>query len=187
MQESGVKVETLERRLDGTRKQADTILELENAVAKAKKQEKAYEEAIEQLQREQDALEVEYAKSKRGQGGDRQANASSSSAFDTADGPVTMVTSESAQTIEQVRACSSHCGISLCGISLTQLDSWRICGVRSASCERRIPSSSRKICTTIYTCFQSWLDLGMRTWPFQNWTLPRLYLRHLLLISTHCR
>lgn len=68
-----MKVETLERRLEATRKQADLIIELENDVAKAKKQEKVYEEAIEQLQAEQDALEAENARLRKGQGtADRQ-------------------------------------------------------------------------------------------------------------------
>lgn len=70
LQESGVKVETLERRLEATRKQADQIIELENDVAKAKKQEKVYSDAIEQLQAEQDGLEAENAKLRKGQGVD---------------------------------------------------------------------------------------------------------------------
>jgi dynactin 1 len=73
LQESGVKVETLERRLEATRKQADQILELENDVAKARKQEKVYEDAIEQMQGELEALEAENAKLRKGQTGvDRQ-------------------------------------------------------------------------------------------------------------------
>jgi dynactin 1 len=74
LQESGVKVETLERRLEATRKQADMILELENDVAKAKKQEKVYEDAIEQMQAELDALEGENVKARTGTGhaSDRQ-------------------------------------------------------------------------------------------------------------------
>lgn len=53
--------------------QADLILELENDVSKAMKQEKVYEDAIEQLQAEQDALEAENAKLRKGQGSsDRQ-------------------------------------------------------------------------------------------------------------------
>ena len=76
MQESGVKVETLERRLEATRKQADQIIELENDVAKAKKQEKVYSDAIEQLQAEQDSLEAENAKLRQGQGVDAKAHAS---------------------------------------------------------------------------------------------------------------
>jgi hypothetical protein len=67
----------LERRLEATRKQADLIVELENDVAKAKKQEKVYEDAIEQLQAEQDALEAENAKLRKGGQGapDRQGTA----------------------------------------------------------------------------------------------------------------
>lgn len=47
---------------------ADIIIELENDVAKARKQEKVYEDAIEQLQAEQDALEFENARLRKGQG-----------------------------------------------------------------------------------------------------------------------
>ncbi|WVN86516.1 uncharacterized protein L203_101680 [Cryptococcus depauperatus CBS 7841] len=74
LQEAGVKVETLERRLEASRKQGDIIVELESDVAKAKKQEKVYEDAIEQLQAEQDALEAENARLRKGQGqsADRQ-------------------------------------------------------------------------------------------------------------------
>jgi dynactin 1 len=59
-------VEILERRLEATRKQADLIIELENDITKAKKQEKVYSDAIEQLQAEQDALEAENAKLRKG-------------------------------------------------------------------------------------------------------------------------
>ncbi|WVQ72856.1 hypothetical protein IAR50_002417 [Cryptococcus sp. DSM 104548] len=77
LQESGVKVETLERRLETSRKQADDIVELENDVAKAKKQEKVYADAVEQLQQEVNALENQNAELRKGQGqgGDRQMNA----------------------------------------------------------------------------------------------------------------
>ncbi|WRT67723.1 uncharacterized protein IL334_004695 [Kwoniella shivajii] len=77
LQEAGVKVETLERRLEASRKQTDTIIELENDVAKAKKQEKVYEDAIEQLQAEQDLLEADNARLRKNQGtssNDRQGN-----------------------------------------------------------------------------------------------------------------
>ena len=66
MQESGVKVEILERRLEATRKQADQIIELENDLTKVKKQEKVYSDAIEQLQAEQDTLEAENARLRKG-------------------------------------------------------------------------------------------------------------------------
>ncbi|KAI9631947.1 dynein associated protein-domain-containing protein [Dioszegia hungarica] len=62
LQEQGVKVEMLERRLEATRKLADTVLELENDVAKTRKQEKVYEDAIEQMQGELEAMEGENAK-----------------------------------------------------------------------------------------------------------------------------
>jgi dynactin 1 len=65
LQEAGVKVETLEKRLEGSRKMADVIVELENDVAKAKKQEKVYEDAIEQVQKELEEVERELAAAKK--------------------------------------------------------------------------------------------------------------------------
>ncbi|BEJ01948.1 hypothetical protein CcaverHIS631_0606300 [Cutaneotrichosporon cavernicola] len=62
LQEGSVKIETLERRIEGARKQADHILELEREIAKSRKQEKEYEDAIEQLQADQADLESENAK-----------------------------------------------------------------------------------------------------------------------------
>jgi dynactin 1 len=43
-------------------------VELENDVAKARKQEKVYEDAIEQLQAEQDAVEAENARLRKSSG-----------------------------------------------------------------------------------------------------------------------
>lgn len=68
LQESGVKIETLEHRLEASRRQADMILELENDIAKSKKQEKVYEEAMEQLQAEYDTLEAENARLRKNRG-----------------------------------------------------------------------------------------------------------------------
>jgi dynactin 1 len=103
LQESGVKVETLERRLEATRKQADVITELENDVAKAKKQEKVYEDGIEQLQAEQDVLEAENTRLRKGEGsGDRKVTASGS-ALSMGDGlGVGTGGFEAAQLAEQV-------------------------------------------------------------------------------------
>lgn len=72
LQEAGVKVETLEKRLEGSRKMADVIVELENDVQKAKRQEKVYEDAIEQVQRELEEVERELAgyKKEGGRGGE---------------------------------------------------------------------------------------------------------------------
>ncbi|KAH9486203.1 Dynactin, 150 kDa isoform [Psilocybe cubensis] len=64
IQESTVKIELMERRLEAVKKQADTIVELENELAKARKQERAYEEAMEQLQADLDTLEQDNAKLK---------------------------------------------------------------------------------------------------------------------------
>ncbi|WWC88610.1 uncharacterized protein L201_003523 [Kwoniella dendrophila CBS 6074] len=110
LQEAGVKVETLERRLEASRKQADTIIELENDVAKAKKQEKVYEDAIGQLQSEQDALEAENARLRKsqgqGHGGDRGNNPTSTPGGSHIIEPLVLGTSsaglESSQLAEQV-------------------------------------------------------------------------------------
>ncbi len=64
IQETGVKVELMERRMETVKKQADAIPDLENELSKARKQERAYEEAMEQLQADLDALEQDNAKLK---------------------------------------------------------------------------------------------------------------------------
>jgi len=64
IQESGVKIELMERRMEAVKKQADTIAELEIEISKARKQERAYEEAMEQLQADLDTLEQDNAKLK---------------------------------------------------------------------------------------------------------------------------
>lgn len=50
--------------METVKKQADTIADLENELVKARKQERAYEEAMEQLQADLDALEQDNAKLK---------------------------------------------------------------------------------------------------------------------------
>jgi dynactin 1 len=62
IQESSVKIELMERRLETVKKQADAIIELENELVKARKQERAYEEAMEQLHADLDALDKENAR-----------------------------------------------------------------------------------------------------------------------------
>lgn len=64
IQESGIKIELMERRMEASKKQADSIVDLENELMKARKQERAYEEAMEQLQADLDALEQDNAKLK---------------------------------------------------------------------------------------------------------------------------
>jgi dynactin 1 len=57
IQESTVKIELLERRMEASKKQADGLLALEGELLKARKQERHYEEAMEQLQADLDTLE----------------------------------------------------------------------------------------------------------------------------------
>ena len=64
IQETNVKIELMERRMETVKKQADAITDLENELSKARKQEHAYEEAMEQLQADLDALEQDNAKLK---------------------------------------------------------------------------------------------------------------------------
>jgi len=64
IQESTVKIELMERRMETVKRQADTIQGLEGEMVKARKQERAYEEAMEQLQADLDVLEQENAKLK---------------------------------------------------------------------------------------------------------------------------
>ena len=64
IQESSVKIELMERRMETVKKQADTINDLEVEMSKARKQERSYEEAIDQLQHDLDALEQDNMKLK---------------------------------------------------------------------------------------------------------------------------
>ncbi|KAG1742767.1 dynein associated protein-domain-containing protein [Suillus paluster] len=74
IQESGVKIELMERRMEAVKKQADTIADLEIELSKARKQERAYEEAMEQLQADLDTFEQDNAKLKAlAAGSERQA------------------------------------------------------------------------------------------------------------------
>jgi dynactin 1 len=63
-QESAVKIELMERRMEAAKKQAEAVTELEGLLGKAQKQEKYYVEAMEQLQSEFDSLAKENSKLK---------------------------------------------------------------------------------------------------------------------------
>lgn len=65
MQESSVRIELMEKRMESVKKQADAMAELEGELSKIRKQEKDYEAAIEQLQGDLDALEQQNAKLKQ--------------------------------------------------------------------------------------------------------------------------
>ncbi|GAA5897736.1 hypothetical protein JCM8208_000245 [Rhodotorula glutinis] len=64
-QEATVKIELMEKRLEGVKKQAEALAQLEGELAKSRKQERAYEEATEVLQRDLDKLEQELDKLKQ--------------------------------------------------------------------------------------------------------------------------
>lgn len=64
IQESSVKIELMERRMEAVKKQAEAVTELETLLGKAQKQEKYYMEAMEQLQSEFDALAKDNSKLK---------------------------------------------------------------------------------------------------------------------------
>lgn len=65
IQESAVKIELLQKRMESGKKQADSAAELDVEVAKLREQEKEFEQTIAQLQRDLDSLERENAKLKQ--------------------------------------------------------------------------------------------------------------------------
>lgn len=65
MQESAVKIELLQKRMESGKKQADSAAELEAEVNKLKEQEKEFESTIAQMQQDLDSLERENAKLKQ--------------------------------------------------------------------------------------------------------------------------
>jgi len=68
--------------MEATKKQAEAMLELEGELVKSKKQERAYEEAIEALQGDLDAMEQDNVKLKQNQAsGDRDGTSSSLAAL----------------------------------------------------------------------------------------------------------
>jgi TolA-binding protein len=68
LQEAGTKVELLESRMENMKKQAEVITQLEKDLARSQQQEKQYEEALESLQADLEALEQENAKLKANAG-----------------------------------------------------------------------------------------------------------------------
>lgn len=64
IQESAVRIELMERRMEAAKKQAEAVTDLEGLLGKAQKQEKYYVEAMEQLQSEFDSLAKENSKLK---------------------------------------------------------------------------------------------------------------------------
>jgi dynactin 1 len=67
IQESVAKTELMERRLEAVKKRADTIVDLEGELSNAKKQKRAFEEAVDQVQADLNAQEQDNAKLKDGE------------------------------------------------------------------------------------------------------------------------
>ncbi|KAJ1976839.1 hypothetical protein H4R35_002527 [Dimargaris xerosporica] len=65
LQESGVKIELLEKRMETVKKQAETITRLEEKIHKGKDQQRIFEEAMDNLQTELEQLEQENHKLKK--------------------------------------------------------------------------------------------------------------------------
>ncbi|KAH7886311.1 dynein associated protein-domain-containing protein [Phlebopus sp. FC_14] len=103
IQESTVKIELMERRMEAVKKQADTIVELEIELSKARKQERAYEEAMEQLQADLDALEQDNAKLKTMAAPERQASGNQPAEPDSAPMEGSFETSYLLEQIEALR------------------------------------------------------------------------------------
>ncbi|KAL4067219.1 dynein associated protein-domain-containing protein [Scleroderma yunnanense] len=103
LQEAGVKIELMERRMETVKKQADTIVELETELSKARKQERAYEEAMEQLQADLDTLEQDNAKLKVIAAPERQVAGAQPTEPDNAPIEGTFETSHLLEQIEALR------------------------------------------------------------------------------------
>jgi dynactin 1 len=65
IQETAVKIQVMERRMEAHRKQAETVADMEEQLKNEKKQVKMYEEAMETLQAEMEALHQDNAKLKQ--------------------------------------------------------------------------------------------------------------------------
>ncbi|VDC06717.1 unnamed protein product [Peniophora sp. CBMAI 1063] len=64
LQEERVRTELMERRMEGVKRQQDAFQQVEAELAQARKQERSYEDALEQLQADLDAMEQENARLK---------------------------------------------------------------------------------------------------------------------------
>ncbi|KAF6754161.1 dynactin [Ephemerocybe angulata] len=103
IQESAVKIELMERRMEAAKKQADMITELETELSKIKKQERAYEKDIEQLQTDLDAAEQENAKMKTALAG-QEKQATGAQPVDQPDAVPVEGSLETSYLLEQIEA-----------------------------------------------------------------------------------
>ncbi|GAA5828534.1 hypothetical protein JCM11251_000839 [Rhodosporidiobolus azoricus] len=105
-QESAVKIELMEKRMEGVKKQADALAQLEGDLAKSKKQERTYEEANEVLQRDLDKMEAELTKFRQtAAAAEKQGTATSGAS--SADPSVYEGNMETSYLIEQITSLRS--------------------------------------------------------------------------------
>lgn len=86
LQESSVKIELLEKRMEGVKKQGEQISELESGLAKSQSQMQMYAEAMENLQAEYDTLEQENIQLKKAAAKRSEKQTSTSKSSDYAEG-----------------------------------------------------------------------------------------------------
>ncbi|KAH7106785.1 dynein associated protein-domain-containing protein [Auriculariales sp. MPI-PUGE-AT-0066] len=103
IQESAVKIELMERRLESVKRQGDTIVELEADLAKARKQDKIYQDAIDQLQTDYDQLEQENVKLKQAAPAERQPSGAQHAEGETLAVETNLETSHLLEQIDSLR------------------------------------------------------------------------------------
>ncbi|GAA5853786.1 hypothetical protein JCM5353_001035, partial [Sporobolomyces roseus] len=105
-QESAVKIELMEKRLESVKKQADVLTQLEADLVKSRKQERTYEEANEVLQKDLDTMEQELGKLRQSVASAEKQNGSASS---TAQGDSTLYEGnmETAYLIDKINSLRS--------------------------------------------------------------------------------
>ncbi|BGP20858.1 hypothetical protein JCM10213v2_009023 [Rhodosporidiobolus nylandii] len=105
-QESAVKIELMEKRMEGVKKQTEVLVQLEADLAKSRKQERTYEEANEVLQRDLDKMEQELTKLRQTAAA-AEKQGSTTAATTTADPVAYEGNMETAYLIEQITSLRS--------------------------------------------------------------------------------
>ncbi|CEQ40814.1 SPOSA6832_02476 [Sporobolomyces salmonicolor] len=106
-QESAVKIELMEKRMEAVKKQADALAQLEAELAKSRKQERTYEEANEVLQRDLDTMEQELAKLRQTAAAAEKQTGTAQSAANEGDSVAYEGNMETAYLVEQITSLRS--------------------------------------------------------------------------------
>ncbi|GAA5901065.1 hypothetical protein JCM5296_007301 [Sporobolomyces johnsonii] len=106
-QESAVKIELMEKRMEAVKKQADVLAQLEAELAKSRKQERTYEEANEVLQRDLDTMEQELAKLRQTAAAAEKQTGTAQSAANEGDSVAYEGNMETAYLVEQITSLRS--------------------------------------------------------------------------------